>query len=104
MTRYGRAISNKIVRGRCVGQYYVLTAPNGAIAHYFDTEADRDSGDLTRAIPLPERLRRERATPRCPHTRTRDGGGMYVDPTVCCLQCGAIRKWSSTTWSDGSPA
>lgn len=40
----------------------------------------------------------------CAHSNTRDGGAMFAVPTVCCLDCGHTRAWSSTTWSDGSKA
>lgn len=53
--------------------------------------------------PAPVRATRQPAPPapvKCHHNRTRDGGRMYVDPTVFCLECGAYRKMASTRWSD----
>lgn len=62
-TVFGLGLSNKIRRGRAVGQYYVLTTPNGTIAHYFDSSADRAeflSGGLNREVSKTEIVARER--------------------------------------------
>lgn len=59
-------LANKIKRGRAVGQYYVLcSASTGAIAHYFDTVADRAAflaGKPAIEVDRAERIARERCS------------------------------------------
>lgn len=56
--------------------------------------------DMTKRQPIPTFVADDPAPKRCPHSHTRDGGRMYVDPTSCCLQCGATRKLRETRWSN----